>query len=108
VDMQENMNLSIIAQRLGVKGADFQYILKNIDTLVVVTPDSEEKRMDHYYRIMNMMKMDLHADEKEIELCKELGKEYGFADEKVEKLIVYLLANMKRFVKYEEVKAILT
>lgn len=102
VDFQENMNIMLIRQRMNISNEDFKYILENVDRLDVRAPYTQTEKVDHMYRILTMMKMDMNANDEELAICKEIIKDFGYKEEKAVELVDYMANNVHRFVKFEE------
>ena len=78
VDHHEDMLLKFFAIKMGISGEDFQKIVAQADTIQVVVPNTLDERVEHMYKMLSMMKLDLVAHEEEIKMCHDLGIKLGF------------------------------
>lgn len=64
----ENMFLNLMARKLNISDTDFKEIYENADKYSYEPPIEDEERFILFYRIIQMMKMDLSVDVEEIEI----------------------------------------
>jgi len=105
VNHYEQMNISMLTNTLGVDHAKVMLLKKDLDNVPVVAPDSEKDKVKYYWRMLIMMKMDLQAHEKEIELGKELGVALGLPLNEVVGLMDYMVENINKFIGLEKFEA---
>ena len=101
----EQMNIQLLTNTLGVdynKVAEFK---KNIDEVPIVPPKTKEDRLEYFWRILTMMKMDMHADERELVLCKELGLALHLSLFEVTHLMTFMVERLNEFVEWKRFKA---
>tara|TARA_B100000809_G_scaffold67681_1_gene64733 strand:- start:454 stop:918 length:465 start_codon:yes stop_codon:yes gene_type:complete len=105
VNHYEQMNISMLTNTLGVDHAKVMLLKKNLDNVPVVAPESEKDKVKYYWRMLIMMKMDLEAHEKEIELGKDLGVALGLPLNEVVGLMDYMVENVNKFIGLEKFEA---
>jgi len=103
----EKMFLNIMARKLNISIADFEEIFENAEKYEYVPPEEQEERFIMFYRVIQMMKMDLSVDVEEINFCKELGHKLSISADKIDEIIKLSILKNKEVVGYEEVKAML-
>lgn len=104
----EQMNIQILSNTLGVDAMKVNQWRDKLDDVVLVLPESKLEKIDYFWRLLTMMKMDLYAHPKELEMCRELGLALQFKKKEVEKAIQYMQDNMKKVVKFEEFAAVIS
>jgi hypothetical protein len=76
--------------------------MKNdLATLEIVPPETYEEKVEYFWRILTMMKMDMDAHAKEIALCYELGLALGLPEHEVKALTDFMVQNVRKFIKLE-------
>jgi len=103
----EQMNIQILSSTLGVDAMKVNQWRNKLEDVVLVLPETKEERVDYFWRFLTMMKMDLRAHPKELEMCQELGEALGFKKNKVEKTINYMVEKMDKVVKLDEFSIVL-
>ena len=98
----EQMNISLLTNTLGVDPNKVAELRKNIDAVPIVPPKTKKEKLDYFWRILTMMKMDMHADERELILCKELGLGLQLSLFEVTHLINYMAERLREFVPFEQ------
>ena len=53
------------------------------------------------------MKMDMVADEKELQLCKEMGQRIGFTNSQVDKMVEYMSSNLRKVIELNDFKTLI-
>ena len=101
------MNIQILSSTLGVDAMKVNQWRNKLEDVVLVLPETKEERVDYFWRFLTMMKMDLRAHPKELEMCQELGEALGFKKNKVEKTINYMVEKMDKVVKLDEFSIVL-
>lgn len=99
----EQMNIHLLSNTMGVDMMKVNQWRGRLDEVVLVLPKTKEERIDYFWRLLTMMKMDLYAHPKELEMCRELGRALKFKKQKVEEAITLMNDNMERSVPYEEI-----
>lgn len=103
----EQMNIQLLSNTLGV---DFREVNKwktQLDDVVLVLPETKIERVDYFWRLITMMKMDLQIHPKELEMCRELGLALGFKQKKVDEALNYTLEKSSGVVEFEALREIL-
>jgi hypothetical protein len=98
----EQMNISLLTTTLGVDPNKVAELRKNIDSLPILPPKSKKEKLEYFWRILTMMKMDMHADERELILCKELGLGLQLPQFEVSHLMAYMAERLNQFVPLDE------
>lgn len=103
----EQMNIHILSNTLGADMMKVNQWRSSLDDVVLVLPETEEEKMDYFFRILTMMKMDMRAHPKELEMCQELGIALQFKKKKVNKAIDFMQENLEKFVSFEKFKEVM-
>ncbi len=98
----EQMNISLLTNTLGVDHNKVAELRKNIDAVPIIAPKTKKEKLDYFWRILTMMKMNMEADERELVLCKELGLGLQLSLFEVTHLIAYMAERLNQFVPFEE------
>jgi hypothetical protein len=98
----EQMNISLLTTTLGVDPNKVAELRKNIESLPIIPPKSKKEKLEYFWRILTMMKMDMHADERELLLCKELGLGLQLSQFEVTHLMAYMAERLNQFVPFDE------
>ena len=101
----EQMNIQLLTNTLGVDYNKVAELKENIDEVPIVPPDSKEGKLEFFWRILTMMKMDMHADERELVLSKELGLALKLSLFEVTHLITFMVERLNEFVEWSRFKA---
>lgn len=101
----EQMNITILSNNLGIDGAKIAMLKKNIDNIPITVPETKKEKIEYFYRVLTMMKMDLHADERELVMCKEMGLALQFSEFETTGLIAYMVDNLTSFIKLDKFEA---
>lgn len=97
----EQMNITMLSNTLGVDHGVIATLKKDLDQVSIVPPETYEQKTEFFWRILTMMKMDMYAHEKEIQLCHDLGIALGLPRHEVEALVHYMSLNLKKFISLE-------
>ena len=103
----EQMNIHLLSNTLGVNMQMVNQYRDKLDEVVLVVPESKREKVDYFWRILNMMKMDLYAHPAELKMCKELGLALGFKKKKVEEAVQYMQDRMDKVVGFEELEVVM-
>lgn len=103
----ENMWLNFVTISLGISPTELKEISENLDKFSFQTPKTEKERFFMFFRLVQLMKVDLNIDEKELKICKDLGARLYLNTNKVEKALEFVKQNERKLIKFEEVEAIL-
>jgi hypothetical protein len=101
----ENMYIYMLSNTLGVDGAKVSALKSKLDIVDIVPPETRRQKIDYFWRILSMMKMDLHAHEKELEMSLDLGTSLGFSKKESNICIDYMCANMNKVVGFDDFSA---
>lgn len=105
--VSENMWLNFVTVSMGLSPNELQDIFDNLEKFSFIAPKDEKERFFMFFRLIQLMKVDLSIDEKELSLCRDLGLRLQIAPTKVEVALNYAKANEKELISYEEVEAII-
>lgn len=103
----EKMFLNLMARKLNISNNDFEHIYENTDKYEYVPPINEEDRFIMFYRVIQMMKMDLSVDVEEIDFCKELGQKLNISTDKIDEIIKLSIMKNKEVVEYDDIRKLL-
>jgi uncharacterized tellurite resistance protein B-like protein len=92
---------------MGIKPQEFKYVIDNLDKISFTAPKTDEQKVSYFWQVLQVMKMDMVADEKELELCKEIGQRIGFSNAQVEKVVDYMASNLRTVVQLEDFKKLI-
>lgn len=97
----EQMNITMLTNSLGVDHGMISLLKDDLGSFEIVPPETYEEKVEYFWRILTMMKMDMHAHDKEIKLCLELGNSLGLPKHEVIALTDYMEAHVNKFIKLE-------
>lgn len=103
----ENMWLNFVTISLGINPQELKEISENLEKFSFQTPKTERERFFMFFRMVQLMKVDLKIDEKELKLCKDLGARLYLNTNKVEKALEFVKEHERSLIKFEDVEAIL-
>ena len=103
----ENMWLGFVTVSMGVKPSELDEIKANIDKFNFQLPSTEKDRFFMFFRVIQLMKVDLNIDEKELEMCRNLGSRLNINREKVDKVLTFVKSKEKELIKFEDVESLL-
>ena len=107
VNYFEDMFIKLIVGKMGIKPQEFKYVIDNLDKISFTAPKTDEQKVSYFWQVLQVMKMDMVADEKELELCKEIGQRIGFSNAQVEKVVEYMASNLRTVVELEDFKKLI-
>lgn len=91
VDRSE-MDLVIgLAEKFHMSTAEVTRIIRDPDSVALVTLKSHGERIEHLYDLITVMLVDGKIDEKELFLCKSLGVKLGCGEDTVDALVRELI-----------------
>ncbi len=103
----ENMWLGFVTVSMGIKPSELQEIKDNIDKFSFQSPSTEKERFFMFFRVIQLMKVDLNVDEKEMQLCRDLGSRLNINLRKVDKVLEFVKENEKSLIQFEDVEQLL-
>ena len=106
VNYFEDMFIKLIVAKLGVTPKEFKYVIDNLDKISFTAP-KEENKVFYFWQTLQVMKMDMVADEEEIKLCKEIGLRIGFSVAQVEKMVTYMQENLRTVIELNHFKELM-
>ena len=68
------------------------------------TRNQLEQKISYFWQVLQVMKMDMVADEKELELCKEMGQRIGFTNSQVDKMVEYMGSHLRKVIELNDFK----
>ena len=98
----EQMNITMLSNTLGVDHGMVSLLKKDLDTFKITPPETYEQRVEYFWRILTMMKMDMQAHDKEIELCIELGLALQLPMHEVGALTDYMASHVNKFINLDK------
>ena len=101
----EQMHITMLSNTLGVDHNTIAVLKKDLDQFLISPPETYEQKVEFFWRILTMMKMDMFAHEKELALCKDLGLALKLPEHEVEALTNYMAKNVRKFIKLEKFEA---
>ena len=101
----EKMYIGMFTNALGVDGNLIARLKENIDDVPVVPPETKEEKIEYFWRILSVMKVDLESDEKEVELCIELGLALQLPEHEVRGFTDYMVKNVNKLIKLDQFEA---
>ena len=101
VSHAQQMNITILSDEMGVEGGLIAMLKQNLSAVSVVVPKTREKRVEYFWRVLTMMKMDMQINEKAIEMGKDVGIALQFTYHETESIVAYMVANVTKFIKLE-------
>jgi|TARA_B110000259_G_scaffold188239_1_gene245837 hypothetical protein len=106
VNYFEDMFIKLIVAKLGVTPKEFKYVIDNLDKISFTAP-KEENKVFYFWQTLQVMKMDMVADEEEIKLCKEIGLRIGFSVAQVEKMVTFMQGNLRTVIELNHFKELM-
>ena len=106
VNYFEDMFIKLIVAKLGVTPQEFKYVIDNLDKIPFTAPKPENK-VFYFWQTLQVMKMDMVADEEEIKFCKEIGLRIGFSVAQVEKMVTYMQGNLRTVIELNHFKELM-
>ncbi len=103
----EKMFLNLMARKLRISATDFEKIYENPDQYNYNPPVEDEECYVLFYRVIQMMKMDLSVDVDEIEFCKEIGSLLNIPNNKIDEIIKLSILKNKEVVSYDAIRELL-
>lgn len=103
----ENMWLGFVTVSMGIKPSELDDIKANLDKFNFQSPSTEKERFFMFFRVIQLMKVDLNIDEKELEMCRNLGSRLNINKEKVDTVLSFVKEKEKQLIQFEEVEALL-
>lgn len=104
----ENMWLGFVTVSMGISPTELQDIKDNLDKFSFQSPSTEKERFFMFFRVIQLMKVDLNIDEKELEVCRDLGSRLNINRQKVDQVLEFVKANEKNLIQFEEVEKLLS
>lgn len=104
----EQMNITMLTNALGVDHSMISLLKNDLDSFQISPPETYEEKVEYFWRILTMMKMDMQAHDKEISLCLELGISLGLPKHEVVALTEYMADHLNKFIKLEKFEERLT
>ncbi|NQY66509.1 MAG: hypothetical protein HRT72_02130 [Flavobacteriales bacterium] len=95
------MNISILSDEMKVDGGLVATLKQNLSAVSVVVPKSAEGRIEYFWRVLTMMKMDMQISEGGIALGKEIGSELQFSYHELESIVSYMVENSNKFIRLD-------
>lgn len=87
LDLIEEHLLIAIAHRLGLSESDIEDIKNNLDKIEFSLPKLYDERLEQLGDLFTLMSVDGHIDEKELEMCRELGRKYQLPEYTIEEML---------------------
>jgi len=85
---RDEMDLVVgLAEKFHMSTDEVTKIIRNPDSVTLVTPKTQEERVEHLYDLVSVMMVDGKIDEKELFLCKSLAVKLGCGEETIDSLI---------------------
>lgn len=106
VNYFEDMFIKLIVAKLGVTPKEFKYVIDNLDKISFTAP-KEENKVFYFWQTLQVMKMDMVADEEEIKLCEEIGLRIGFSVAQVEKMVTFMQGNLRTVIELNHFKELM-
>ncbi|MCU4165925.1 hypothetical protein [Carboxylicivirga caseinilyticus] len=103
----ENMWLGFVTVSMGIKPSELDEIKVNLDKFNFQSPSTEKERFFLFFRVIQLMKVDLNIDEKELEMCRNLGSRLNINKEKVDSVLSFVKEKEKQLIQFEEVEELL-
>lgn len=103
----ENMWLGFVTVSMGIKPSELEEIKANLDKFSFQAPSTEKERFFMFFRVIQLMKVDLNIDDKEIQLCRDLGARLNINLEKVDKVLSFVKEKEKELIQFEDVEELL-
>lgn len=94
----------MLSNTLNVDFGMIATLKKDLDNVPIVPPETYEQKNEFFWRVLILMKIDMYAHEKEIQLCHDLGITLGLPKHEVEVLINYMSLNLRKFISLEKIE----
>ncbi len=107
LNMAENMWLNFVTVSMGITPGELNEIAQNLEKFHFSAPIDEKERFFMFFRLIQLMKVDLHINEKELELCREMGLKLHISGEKVDKALAFVKDNERNLIAFEDVCTLL-
>lgn len=96
VDEQEIILLNKVAARFNLSTSEIKEIKKHHRKVNFVPPSEPLQRVEMIYDMVQMMMIDGHIDDKEMQLCNKYAKLLDFKPENITQLIKIIYADIAR------------
>ena len=100
----EDMFIKLIVGKMGITAREFKFVVDNLDKISFTAPKTDEQKISYFWQVLQVMKMDMVADEKELELCKEIGQRIGFTNSQVDKMVEYMGSHLRKVIELNDFK----
>lgn len=107
VNYFEDMFIKLIVGKMGITPQEFKYVVDNIDKVSFTAPKTDEQKVSYFWQTLQVMKMDMVADEKELDICREVGQRIGFTNTQVDKMVDYMGSNLRKVIQLEDFKTLI-
>ncbi|MBI9061313.1 MAG: hypothetical protein JEZ14_04960 [Marinilabiliaceae bacterium] len=107
LNMAENMWLNFVTVSMGITPGDLNEISQNLEKFHFSAPLDEKERFFMFFRMIQLMKVDLNINQKELELCREMGLKLHITGEKVDKVLAYVKENERKLITFDDVCALI-
>ena len=107
VNYFEDMFIKLIVGKMGISAQEFKYVVDNIDKVSFTAPKTDEQKVNYFWQTLQVMKMDMVADEKELDICREVGQRIGFTNAQVDKMVDYMGTNLRKVIQLNDFKALI-
>ena len=105
--VSENMWLNFVTISMGIHPNELEEIHQNIEKFSFLAPTDEKERFFMFFRLIQLMKVDLSISEKEQEFCREIGLRLSLMPTTVDNVLKFAKANEERLITFDEVEALL-
>lgn len=105
--MAENMWLNFVAMSMGISPNELEEISNNLEKFSFMAPKEESERFFMFFRLIQLMKVDLKIDEQELTYCRELGLRLNILPTKVDEALRFATEHEKDLITYEDVLEII-
>lgn len=103
----ENMWLNFVTISMGISPNELEEIFNNLEKFSFMAPQDESERFFMFFRLIQLMKVDLNIDDQELAFCRDLGLRLSILPTKVDKALKFASENEKDLISYEDVLTIL-
>ena len=107
LNMAENMWLNFVTVSMGITPGELNEISQNLEKFHFTAPIDEKERFFMFFRLIQLMKVDLHIDQNELELCRDMGLRLHITSEKVDKALTYVKENERKLITFDDVCALI-
>lgn len=80
-----------LAEKFHMSTEEVTKIIRDPDSVALVSPKTPEERMEHLYDLITVMMVDGRIDEKELFLCKSLGVKLGCGEDTIDSVVRELI-----------------